>query len=268
MDCLALLFGDLAALLKSSVNEKGIDGQAGRGGCAADVVAHCGKRAQRFAGPVARYLTEETILDRIILGCAGRIMADQNRDAEAVRALALQFSFPEPGTAVVAAARITEDQELVLVRKAGARRVGPPLCDGMGGKFGRIIGVAQIDIALVMEDVIDAIRHGPTQRIAREIMQIDLLRRLTPSATLVGEVADQFLVLGIDTDDRIACAQELLSHTTNVVKLAVAVGMHCARQALAVGDQAKAQLAQQPTDCGATDPVCLCAQPRCNRAQA
>ena len=119
-----------------------------------------------------------------------------------------------------------------------------------------------------MDDVIDAIRHGPTQRIAREIMQIDLLRRLTPSATLVGEVADQFLVLGIDTDDRIACAQELLSHTTNVVKLAVAVGMHCARQALAVGDQAKAQLAQQPTDCGATDPVCLCAQPRCNRAQA
>ena len=49
-----------------------------------------------------------------------------------------------------------------------------------------------------MDDVIDAIRHGPTQRIAREIMQIDLLRRLTPSATLVGEVADQFLVLGID----------------------------------------------------------------------
>ena len=144
-------------------------------------------------------------------------MADQNRDAEAVRALALQFSFPEPGTAVVAAARITEDQELVLVRKAGTRRVGPPLCDGMGGKFGRIIGVAQIDIALVMDDVIDAIRHGPTQRIAREIMQIDLLRRLTPSATLVGEVADQFLVLGIDTDDRIACAQELLSHTTNAV---------------------------------------------------
>ena len=33
-------------------------------------------------------------------------------------------------------------------------------------------------------------------------MQIDLRRRLTPSATLVGEVADQFLVLGIDTDDR------------------------------------------------------------------
>ena len=55
-------------------------------------------------------------------------------------------------------------------------------------------------------------------------MQIDLRRRLTPSATLVGEVADQFLVLGIDTDDRIAYLQELLSHTTNVVKLAVASG--------------------------------------------
>ena len=29
LDCLALLFGDLAALLKGSVNEKGFDGQAG-----------------------------------------------------------------------------------------------------------------------------------------------------------------------------------------------------------------------------------------------
>ena len=75
-------------------------------------------------------------------------------------------------------------------------RAGSAHHHGMGGKFGRIIGVAQIDIALIMDDVIDAIQ---TQRIAREIMQIDLLRRLTPSATLVGEVADQFLVLGIDT---------------------------------------------------------------------
>ena len=44
--------------------------------------------------------------------------------------------------------------------------------------------------------------------------------------------------------------------------------MHCAGQALAVGDQAKALLAQQPTDGGVTDAVCLCAQPRGNRAQA
>ena len=120
----------------------------------------------------------------------------------------------------------------------------------MDSKFGRIIGVAQIDIALVMEDVIDAIGYGPAQRIAREIMEIGLRWSLAPSAAFVGEVADQFLVLGIDTDDRIACAQELLSHTTNVAKLAVAVGMRRTRQALAVGDQAKAQLAQQPTDCG------------------
>ena len=62
--------------------------------------------------------------------------------------------------------------------------------------------------------------------------------------------------------------QELLSHTTNVAKLSVAVGMNSASQALAVGNQAKAQLSQEPTDCGATDAVCPCAQPRCNRAQA
>ena len=268
MNCKAFVHGCLAPLLKGAVNEKGFDGQASRGGCAADVVEHDVKRAQRLACPVARDLTEETILNGIILGGAGRIMADHNRDAESVNELALQRKFPEPGAAVVAATRITEEQELVLSLKAGMLWVGPPLCDGMGGKFWCIIGVAQIDIILVMDDVIDAIGYGPTQRIAREIMDIDLLRSLTPTTTLIGEVADQLLVLGIDTNDRIACVQELLSHTTNVAKLSVAVGMNSASQALAVGNQAKAQLSQEPTDCGATDAVCPCAQPRCNGAQA
>ena len=123
--------------------------------------------------------------------------------------------------------------------KAGARG-RPPLCDGMDSKFGRIIGVAQIDIA-VMGDVIDAIRQPSAS--AGKSCRLTCAGVWAPSAAFVGEVADQFLVLGIDTDDRIAA--ELLSHTTNVVKLA---GLLCARQALAVGDQAKAQLAQQPTD--------------------
>ena len=57
-------------------------------------------------------------------------------------------------------------------------------------------------------------------------MDIDLLRSLTPTTTLIGEVADQLLVLGVDTNDRMACVQELLSHTTNVAKLSVAVGMN------------------------------------------
>ena len=207
MDCLALLFGDLAPVVKGLANEKGFDGQASRGGCAADVVEHYVKRAQWFACPVARYLTEETILNRIILGGASRIMADHNRDAEPVSELALQLKFPEPGTAVVAATRITEDQEFVLSLKAGTLWVGPPLCDGMGGKFWRIIGVAQIDIALVMDDVIDAIGYGPPQRIAREIMAIDLLRSLTPRTTLIGAVADQFFALGMGAS-QIFCEDE------------------------------------------------------------
>ena len=45
-------------------------------------------------------------------------------------------------------------------------------------------------------------------------MQIDLLRRLTPSATLVGELPISSLSW-YRHYDRIACAQELLSHTTN-----------------------------------------------------
>ena len=42
-------------------------------------------------------------------------------------------------------------------------------------------------------------------------MGIDLFSGLTPSATFVGKVTDEFLVLGIDTDDRIASFQIMVS---------------------------------------------------------
>ena len=97
-----------------------------------------------------------------------------------------------------------------------------------------------IDIALVMEDVIDAIRF------AREIMQIDL----PPDAkmTLVGEVADQFWVTLRDS-----------LRTTNVVKLA-------GRDALRPSSSpAKAQLASKTV----VRPILYaCASRGDNRAQA
>ena len=54
------------------------------------------------------------------------------------------------------------------------------------------------------------------------------------------------LVLGIDTDDRIAGSQDLIvAHDQCSELLAVAVGTALRGQALAVDDQAKAQLTQQ-----------------------
>ena len=222
---IAFVFGDLAALVKDAVNQKGANGQAGVSGGAADVVEHSLEGAQGFACPVERYLAEEAVLNRVVLGSTGWVVTDQNRKTELVCKLPLQFKFPKPETAVVATARITEDEDLVLSLKAGTHWVGPPLGNGMNGKLRRIMRVAHIDSALVVGDVIDAIGDGPSKGVVWEIMGIDLLRRLAPSTSRVGEVADEFLVLGVDTDDGVACLEKVASDFLNVAKLPLSVRM-------------------------------------------
>ena len=44
------------------------------------------------------------MLDRIPFGGAGRVVSDRNRDAERIAQVRLDFVFPVPGSATVAAA--------------------------------------------------------------------------------------------------------------------------------------------------------------------
>ena len=129
------VLGHLTFGFKRTIDHEGSDSQAGVSRRAPNVIEHGLKGTQRFASPVERYLTEETVLNRIVLGVPGRVMADQNGKAESVSKLALQFEFPKPEAAVVAATGIAEDQDLVLSLKPRSFWVGPPLGNGMDGEL-------------------------------------------------------------------------------------------------------------------------------------
>jgi hypothetical protein len=49
-----------------------------------------------LAGPVLADLAEETVVNRISLGCASRIVADGHRQLKAVDQFFLKRVFPEP----------------------------------------------------------------------------------------------------------------------------------------------------------------------------
>lgn len=101
-----------------------------------------------------------------------------------------------------------------------------------------------IDTALIVHEIIDAIGYGYSYRILAKIVGIDPFRLLSPDATTVEKEANQFLVLGINTDDRASCVKKELLDAFDVAELAVSIGMWRARQAFTIGDQAKLVLLQ------------------------
>jgi hypothetical protein len=79
----------------------------------------------------------------------------------------------------------------------------PPRGNLIDGKLRGIRRVADIHIAQIMVQYIQAIGRGFAQRIVLKVMVVDRVRLLTPTLPRIFEIADQFLFLGIDTDDRL-----------------------------------------------------------------
>ena len=77
--------------------------------------------------------------------------------------------------------------------------------------------------------VIDAVLRGSALSILRKVVSIHLLRLLPPRLPGVLEISDQFLLLGIHTDPRVACAAELFTLGRNVPELTISLGMGFAR---------------------------------------
>jgi hypothetical protein len=118
--------------------------------------------------------------------------------------------------------------------------------------------------------IVDAIGHSTTEVGDDKIVHANFLRLALrpPFAASVLEVADQFLLLGVDRDRRLPCRQRFLHPIVDVVELRIAIGMLPALARLAVGLQAIAKLVQQFAHDGSTDVMTHVAQPARQLAQA
>src|SRR5262252_2860028 len=108
-------------------------------------------------------------------------------------------------------------------------------------------------------DVVDPIRDRAAQPGIDEVVNVDELGLAlgAPLATVVLEISDQFLALGVDRDDRLISAEEVDRLVIDVTKLCVAIDVSTAFPRLAVCLQAVVHLAEQmPTTVGQT--LCPC----------
>ena len=162
---------------------------------------------QRFTPPVLRDETEEAMFDLVPFTGAGWKVTDRERQVEVV-GHALEGPLPEARPRAVAAPAVGGDQERAGARKAMAAHPRPPPPNRVDRKLGGVMVDADADPAFIIGEVVDPIGDRFAELAVEKVMDADRDRLPVrpPFATAILEVADQFLLLGIDRDRRVARA--------------------------------------------------------------
>ena len=77
----------------------------------------------------------------------------------------------------------------------------PPVGDGMRRKSGCVMRDADHDGSSIGEQIVDAVRDGDAGGVGSEVVVVDATGREIQTGAWILEVANQFALLGIDTDD-------------------------------------------------------------------
>src|SRR5437667_10457211 len=128
--------------------------------------------------------------------------------------------------------------------------MAPPAPNRLHSQLGRVMIHAHADPARVRGFVIDAVRNDLTQRLAGEVVDLDLLRLSLriPLATTIAELADQFLLCGIDRHHRLALLLEGLGTTVNGLELRIPIWVRAPLQGLPVGLETVTQVMEEAID--------------------
>ena len=191
--------GDFDTFWIEALVDVASDGKAGIGGSGADQLDDDVVADERLAAPVLGDVGKEAMLDAVPFAGAGRQMGDGDFETGFV-GKALEFTFPEADTGAVAAAAVGGDGQGSSLGIALLAEPLPPAANALDRKFGGIGINPDVDPSLVSGNVIDAVRRHLAQPFDLEVMDthrlgISLAAQF-PAAVL--EVADQFLLLGVD----------------------------------------------------------------------
>src|SRR3989441_9184536 len=202
----------------------GSDDQSFLGGGMRDELNDHFKRDQGLGTPVEGDVGEEPMFDLIPFTGSRRKMTEIDAESGLV-GQPLHLTLPQATPSAVGSASISGDEQFCLPGIQALAMLIPPASDTLDGKLRRLMVNANIDKALIMDQVIHSIRDGFP--IGQRQVVVDVNQRLfsfrLPLPPVVLEVSDQFLLLAIHRDDRITCGFKLLTLLLDVPKLGITV---------------------------------------------
>lgn len=101
----------------------------------------------------------------------------------------------------------------------------PPVRDGVHCQVGGVAGSRHTHMALVAQRIVDAIWGRAALGIGRKIVSIYRFASLGPRLASIFELAQEFLLLCVDTDSRLATVAELSALCSNVLELLITLNM-------------------------------------------
>src|SRR2546426_3709120 len=121
------------------------------------------------------------------------------------------------------------------------------------GELGRVTALAHMHPALIAGEIVDTMRNDDASSEAGEIMIKGLERLLTVHLAITVERSQEFLLLGIDAQDRVASSEKLLDEMREMAELGaamrrVAAGQHLGY--LAPGQTKPIENPSHDTGCG------------------
>ena len=201
-----------------------------------------------LTGPVFGDFREESMLNGVPLGSAGRIVSDGDVEIEGIGELRLDFGFPTAATTAVAAAGVGENEKLTGLGVLEGAFTLPPVSDRVSGKSGSVVRNANNNRAAVGEGLVDSVRDGNADGIGAEIVIMNRPSILIPTSAVVFEVSDQFALFGIDADDGQVAPSKTLTQIGNVIELEISVGSGIGSNFLLVDAQRVIHRVQQAGD--------------------
>jgi len=155
----------------------------------------------------------------------------------------------------VGAACVGGDEQACRLWVGGPALAGPPAADRFHCERGGVVIGAHVDPAGVRREIVDPVRDGLAQLGVGEVMDVHRhgITRRPPLAAVVLELADEFLLLGVHADHRLAGVPVITSLLVETVELGIPVRMSASLNGLGVGLKTEAFLPQQVRDGVRTD---------------
>lgn len=179
------------------------------------------------------------MLDRIVLGTIGRVVADAIPDTESIRRF-LQVLFEN-----VVPRTVAKHQQTSRLRVIASSLLVEPEFDALAGQLGSVLAAIQMHRCFVFGHVVNAMRDDCSVSRTCKVMVVYDRRLLGVSHAFTIEIAQQFLLFRVDTDHRMTRVEVLLSDRGDSFKLSVAVSVLPLRSLLLRLATAKAVIQQQ-----------------------